>query len=77
MGHLQGQIRNRLIATVRVWAETDYCVMTQQAPRGLLRPAEASTLDAHEQSADDYTAGSQPGLMQWVTVVTDLAGGAS
>ena len=62
MGHLQDQHRNRLqlsgcgqrLATVDATA----------SPRS---PSEASTLDADESghlSEGDYTAGSQPDLMQ-------------
>ena len=46
-------------------------MMTQQATGGMQRPARVKHL-----SEDDYTAGSQPDLMQWVTV-TDLAGDVS
>ena len=63
------------VATVRVWAET-ITVDGTTSPR---RPVEASTLDANKPghlSEDDYTAGSQPDVMQQVTV-TDLAGDVS
>ena len=54
-----------------MWAYILTTVDDTSSPR---RPAEASTLDANEPghlSGDDYTAGSQPDLMQWVNV-TDL-----
>ena len=74
MGHLQDQNRNRL--------QVSGCVqrlITVDGTTSPRRPVEASTLDVNKPghlSEDDYTAGSQPDVMQQVTV-TDLAGDVS
>ena len=63
MGHLQDQNRNRLQLSgcgQRLMITVDHTT----SPK---RHAEASTLDANKPvhlSEDDYTAGSQPDLMQ-------------
>ena len=74
MGHLQDQNRNRL--QLSGCGQRLITVDGKTSPR---RPVEASTLDANKLghlSEDDYTAGSQPDVMQQVTV-TDLAGDVS
>ena len=71
-GHLQDQNKNRL--------QLSGCgqrLITGDDTTSPKRHAEASTLDANTPghlSEEDYTAGSQPDLMQCVTV-TDLAEG--
>ena len=62
MGHLQDQISNRL--QLSACGKRLITVDNTTSPK---RPAEASTLDANTPghlSEDDYTAGSQPDLMQ-------------
>ena len=62
IGHLQDQYRNRL--------QLSGCgqrLITVDDTTSRKRPAEASTLDANKPghvSEDDFTAGSQPDLMQ-------------
>ena len=70
MGHLQDQNRNRL--QLSGCGQRLITVDGTTSPR---RPVESSTLDANKPghlSDDDYTAGSQPDVMQQVTV-TDRA----
>ena len=62
MGHLQGQHRNRFQQSGGGQRLTT--IDDTASPR---RPEEASILDANEPGyffEDDYTAGSQPDLMQ-------------
>ena len=62
MGHLQDQNRNRLQLS-----GSGQRLITVDYTTSPKRPAEASTLYANKPrhlSEDDYTAGSQPDLMQ-------------